>query len=68
MANTATNAKSVIFGHLPSYYVRMAGGLRLDRSDDFAFNADLVSFRATMRVSGDLPQVSHIKVFAGGTA
>lgn len=68
MANTAVNAKSVVFGHLPSYYVRMAGGLRLDRSDDFAFNADLVTFRASMRVSGDLPQVSHIKVFAGGTA
>ena len=68
MASTATNAKSVVFGHLPSYYVRMAGGLRLDRSDDFAFSADLVTFRATMRVSGDLPQVSHIKVFAGGTA
>ena len=68
MANTATNAKSVVFGHLPSYYVRMAGGLRLDRSDDYAFNADLVTFRATMRVDGNLPQTSHIKVFAGGTA
>jgi HK97 family phage major capsid protein len=68
MASTATNAKSVVFGHLPSYYVRMAGGLRLDRSDDFAFSADLVTFRATMRVDGNLPQTSHIKVFAGGTA
>jgi hypothetical protein len=31
MASQASAAKSVIFGHLPSYYVRQAGGLRLDR-------------------------------------
>jgi HK97 family phage major capsid protein len=63
MASQASAAKSVIFGHLPSYYVRMAGGLRLDRSDDYAFNADLVTFRASMRVDGNLPQTSHIKYF-----
>ena len=63
MASQASAARSVIFGHLPSYYVRMAGGLRLDRSDDYAFNADLVTFRASMRVDGNLPQTSHIKYF-----
>ena len=63
MASQASAAKSVLFGHLPSYYVRMAGGLRLDRSDDYAFNADLVTFRASMRVDGNLPQASHIKYF-----
>jgi HK97 family phage major capsid protein len=63
MASQASAAKSVLFGHLPSYYVRMAGGLRLDRSDDYAFNADLVTFRASMRVDGNLPQPSHIKYF-----
>jgi HK97 family phage major capsid protein len=68
MAAQATSAKSVVFGHLPSYYVRMAGGLRLDRSDDYAFNADLVTFRATMRVDGNLPQVSHIKYFIGNAS
>jgi len=68
MASQGSATKSVIFGHLPSYFVRMAGGLRLDRSDDFAFNADLVTFRATMRVDGTLPQTSHVKHFLGGTA
>lgn len=63
MASQASAAKSVIFGHLPSYYVRMAGGLRLDRSDDYAFNADLVTFRASMRVDGNLPVSQHIKFF-----
>jgi HK97 family phage major capsid protein len=68
MTNPATNAKSVLVGHLPSYFVRTVGGIRLDRSDEFAFNADLVTFRATMRVDGALPQSSHVKYFAGGTA
>jgi HK97 family phage major capsid protein len=67
MASQGSGNKSVLFGHLPSYYVRMAGGLRLDRSDDFAFDADLVTFRATMRVDGDLPQTSHVKYFINNT-
>ena len=61
MVDVATTTKSVIVGHLPSYYVRTVGGLRLDRSDDYAFNAGLVTFRATFRVDGNLPQTSHIK-------
>ena len=68
MADTATSAKSVIFGHLPSYYVRQVGGIRLDRSDDYAFNAGLVTFRATLRVDGNLPQTSHVKHFIGGAS
>ena len=64
----ATSAKSVIAGHMPSFFVRSVGGIRLDRSDDFAFNADLVTFRASMRVDGALPQSSHIKYFIGGAS
>ena len=68
MADTATSAKSVIFGHLPSYFVRSVGGIKLDRSDDFAFSTDLITFRATMRVDGNLPQTSHVKHFIGNAA
>ena len=68
IVDTAVSAKSVIFGHLPSYYVRQVGGIKLDRSDDFAFSSGLVTFRATMRVDGNLPQTSHVKYFIGGTA
>lgn len=64
----ATSAKSVLFGHLPSYYVRMAGGIRFDRSDDFAFANDLVTFRASVRLDGDLPQTAAIKYFIGGAS
>ena len=65
MAAAAVSAKSVIAGHFPSYYVRTVGGIRLDRSDDFAFSADLVTFRCTFRVDGNLPQSSHVKYFVG---
>ena len=68
MADTALSAKSVIFGHLPSYFVRSVGGIKLDRSDDFAFSTDLITFRATMRVDGNLPQTTHVKHFIGNAA
>jgi HK97 family phage major capsid protein len=63
MASAASAAKPVLFGHLPSYMVRQVGGIKLDRSDDYAFNTDLITFRATFRVDGNLPQTSHIKYF-----
>lgn len=65
MANAGSAVKSIIFGHLPSYYVRSVGGLKLDRSDDFAFSSDLITFRATFRVDGNLIQTSHVKYFIG---
>jgi HK97 family phage major capsid protein len=68
MADPATSARSVIFGHLPSYFARTVGGLRLDRSDDYAFQNDLITFRATMRVDGNLIQTSHVKYFAGAAS
>jgi len=61
MADLATTSKSVIVGHLPSYYVRQVGGIKIDVSDDFAFSADLRTFRCTFRVDGNLPQTSHVK-------
>jgi HK97 family phage major capsid protein len=68
LVSPATSAKSVIFGHLPSYFARTVGGLRLDRSDDYAFQNDLITFRATMRVDGNLIQTSHVKYFAGAAS
>lgn len=68
MASTGTAQRSVVVGHLPSYYTRMVGGIRLDRSDEYAFNQDLITFRASARVDGNLVQASHILAFIGGTA
>ena len=68
MADTATTAKSVIFGHLPSYLVRQVGGIRVDSSSDFAFSTDLVTLRCILRVDGNLPQTSHVNHFIGGAS
>lgn len=68
VASPALGAKSVLFGHLPSYYVRQVGGVSFQRSDEYAFANDLVTFRATIRLDGDLPQTSAIKYFIGNAA
>jgi HK97 family phage major capsid protein len=68
MADTGLGAKSVIFGHLPSYKVRMAGGLQIAQSADYAFNTDVTTFRVLMRVDGNLTHAGHVKYFIGNAA
>jgi HK97 family phage major capsid protein len=57
--------KSVLFGHLPSFKVRVAGGVRVDQSADFAFNTDTVTYRGVIRLDGGLTHASHIGFFQG---
>ncbi len=59
---------SVLFGHMPSYKVRVAGGVQVATSTDYAFNTDTTTFRVMMRVDGDLTHASHIKYFKGGAS
>lgn len=68
MASTGTANKSVLFGHLPSYKVRMAGGLQVAQSADYAFNQDVTTFRVTMRVDGNLTHAGHVKYFKGAAS
>jgi HK97 family phage major capsid protein len=65
VAAVATSAKSVLFGHLPSYKVRIAGGIDIAQSTDYAFNTDLTYFRVKMRVDGNLTHASHVQYFKG---
>ena len=52
--DAATSGKRAVgFCHMPSYAVRLAGGLQIDRSDDFAFNTGLATFRFQLRGDGD---------------
>lgn len=69
VAAVGLNAKSVIFGDFSQYFVRIAGGVRFERSDDFAFDTDLVTFRAIMRADGDLVDTTGaVKYFVGGAS
>lgn len=59
------SAKSVVFGDFSQYFVRLAGGIRFERSDDYAFNTDLVTFRALMRADATLVDLTGaIKYYA----
>ena len=68
IAAVAAGAKSVLFGHLPSYKVRMAGGLQVAQSSDVRFEQDTTVFRFIMRLDGNLTHASHLKTFVGGAA
>lgn len=68
LASVGSGARSVLAGHLPSYYARTVGGIDVARSDDFAFNTGQVTLRFQIRVDGALPQTSHIRRFTGGVA
>ncbi len=68
LANAGTSARSILAGHFPSYMVRTVGGIQVARSDDFAFQNDLITLRCLIRVDGNLLQSSHVKYFAGGAS
>lgn len=54
VAAPIAGAKAYLFGDFSQYFVRMAGGVRFERSDDFAFSSDLVTFRALLRADAAL--------------
>jgi len=69
VAAVALAAKSVLFGDFSQYFVRLAGGVRFERSDDYAFGNDLVSFRALVRGDGALVDLTGaVKHFIGNAA
>jgi len=69
VASTAVSAKSVAFGDLSAYYVRVAGGMRFERSTDFAFGSDQITFRCILRADGVLlDQTGAVKYYAGGAS
>jgi HK97 family phage major capsid protein len=45
----AANAKSIYFGEMSALKIRIAGGIRFERSNEYAFGNDQVAFRALVR-------------------
>lgn len=60
MANIGTGAKSVVFGHLPSYKI-VTTGLEVATSADAYFANDVTAYRFTYRMDGALTHASHVK-------
>jgi HK97 family phage major capsid protein len=59
---------AALFGDLNSYKVRVAGGLQVSSSQDYAFNQDLTTWRFLIRIDGNLTHSSHIRYFKGGAS
>jgi HK97 family phage major capsid protein len=68
MPSAGTGVNSLAVGDLKSIYIRNAGGLQIDRSDDYAFANDLATWRATWRLDSALVQTANIKKFKGGAS
>jgi HK97 family phage major capsid protein len=64
MANTA---ESIAFGDMSRYFVRLVNGVRFERSDEFAFQSDLVSFRCILRLDGALVDLGAVRTFVNTT-
>ena len=66
--DTSTNGnKSVLYGDFSGYYIRDVQSVTFERSDDYAFNTDLVTFRAILRTDGDLVDENAVKAFTTET-
>lgn len=63
MADIATGAKAVVFGHLPSYKI-VTTGLEVATSTDAYFANDVTAYRFTYRMDGKLTHASHVKYLA----
>jgi HK97 family phage major capsid protein len=64
MPALGVSANPICFGDFSQFFVRLVGGVRFERSDDFAFGSDLVTFRAILRGDGTLvDQTGAIKSY-----
>lgn len=61
---SAASAKTIYFGDWSSLVVRVAGGIRFERSDDYAFGSDQVAYRAIVRTGTSVTDANAVKFFA----
>lgn len=68
VAAMATGIVSGIFGDWSGFCIRDVGAIRFERSDDFAFSSDLVTFRTALRTDSKVLDTRSLRVYRGGTA
>jgi HK97 family phage major capsid protein len=64
IATMAANAKSIFFGDWSALKVRLAGGIRFERSNEYAFGNDQIAFRALVRTGAVTVDPNAVKHFA----
>jgi HK97 family phage major capsid protein len=62
VASLASNAKVLVFGDFSAYYIRMVGQMVFERSDDFAFGSDLITYRGKIRADGDVIDLTALNI------
>jgi HK97 family phage major capsid protein len=67
MPAAAVNGTSVAFGDFSAYHVRLTP-LSFERSDDFAYGNDIVTFRAKVRADGLNLDSGAFSFYVGGTS
>lgn len=63
MPTITASVSPIAFGDFSGYAIRDVTPIRFERSDEFAFGSDLVSFRAVYRTDGGLLDTNAIKVY-----
>lgn len=58
----AADAQSIVFGDMSGYAVRLAGPIRVERSEHANWDNDLVSYRFLARADGDILDANAISV------
>lgn len=67
--SAGSNSTSIAFGDFAPYFIRDVQGIRFERSVEYAFGNDLVTYRALLRTDGQLLDLTGaIATYKGGTA
>jgi HK97 family phage major capsid protein len=64
LPSMAANAKPIYFGEWSALKVRIAGGIRFERSSEYAFGNDQVAFRALVRCGAVTVDPNAVKFLA----
>lgn len=68
LPSAAAGAKTIYFGDFSALKVRIAGGLRFERSADYKFGNDQVAFRVLVRTGAVVIDPNAVKHFVHGAA
>lgn len=69
VAAPAATVRSVLFGDFSRYFIRDVRGVRVESTDAFQFDDDIVTYKFVLRTDGDLTDTTGaIKAFVGGAA
>ena len=68
IADFAANARGILFGDLGSIVTVIVGGVQIESSKEFAWDTDLISYKATVRGATNLVQADAVKFLKNAAA